>query len=131
MENKREPPALQPTANDSPGAGRSGRPLTALAALLRSHRRAAGLTQEDVAGRSGISVRTISDLERGVYRTARKDTARLLAEVLKLQDRRWSTSWPSPEVGRFRHLRRNALALCRPPALSSGGKHWLGQPAIC
>ena len=72
-------------ADDSPGAGRSGRPLTALAALLRSHRRAAGLTQEDVADRSGVSVRTISDLERGVYRTARKDTARLLAEVLNLQ----------------------------------------------
>ncbi len=108
MENNREPPAdPRPAAGDFPGAARSGRPSTALAALLRSHRRAAGLTQEDVADRSGVSVRTISDLERGVYRTARKDTARLLAEVLSLQGsaleqfmavaRGWANPAPEPQ----------------------------------
>src|SRR5215469_9891342 len=32
---------------------------------LRQRRRAAGLTQEELAARSGLGVRTISDLERG------------------------------------------------------------------
>ncbi|WP_422341030.1 helix-turn-helix domain-containing protein, partial [Trebonia sp.] len=32
---------------------------------LRGQRIAAGLTQEDLAERSGVSVRTIADMERG------------------------------------------------------------------
>jgi predicted ATPase/Tfp pilus assembly protein PilF len=56
----------------------------AVGPLLRSRRRAAGLTQEELAERSSLSARTISDLERGVYRTARKDTARLLVDGLGL-----------------------------------------------
>lgn len=58
-----------------------------LAALVRFHRRATGLTQEELAERSALSVRTVSDLERGVYRTARKDTARLIADALGLAGR--------------------------------------------
>jgi transcriptional regulator with XRE-family HTH domain len=45
---------------------------------------AAALTQEELAERAGISVRAISDLERGVKLTPRKDTVRLLAEALGL-----------------------------------------------
>ena len=55
--------------------------------LLRRARRAAGLTQEEVAERAGVSVRTISDLERGVSHTPHTDTVTLLAEALGLQDR--------------------------------------------
>ncbi len=33
--------------------------------LLRQHRRAAGLTQEALAERTGLSIRGLSDLERG------------------------------------------------------------------
>jgi transcriptional regulator with XRE-family HTH domain len=33
--------------------------------LLRDHRRAAGLTQEELAERAGLSARSISELERG------------------------------------------------------------------
>ncbi|MBV9279902.1 MAG: helix-turn-helix transcriptional regulator, partial [Chloroflexi bacterium] len=36
--------------------------------LLRRLRAAAGLSQEDLAERAGLGVRTISDLERGVAR---------------------------------------------------------------
>ena len=36
--------------------------------LLREHRNAAGLTQEDLAERAGLSVDTISLLERGEHR---------------------------------------------------------------
>ena len=44
----------------------------------------AGLTQEELAGAAQLSYRSISDLERGVNLTARKETARLLAEALHL-----------------------------------------------
>jgi predicted ATPase/DNA-binding XRE family transcriptional regulator len=54
--------------------------------LLRQHRRAAGLTQEELAECARISVRAISDLERGVRRAPHKDTLRLLAEALQLSD---------------------------------------------
>ena len=37
---------------------------------LRGQRIAAGLTQEDLAERSGVSVRTIADMERGRTRQA-------------------------------------------------------------
>ena len=54
------------------------------AALLRRLRAGAGLTQEELAEAAGISPRSVSDLERGINRTARKDTALLLADALSL-----------------------------------------------
>jgi transcriptional regulator with XRE-family HTH domain len=56
----------------------------AFGALLRSLRIAAGLTQEELAEAAELSVRAVSDLERGVNQTARKETARLLAGALRL-----------------------------------------------
>jgi len=52
--------------------------------LLRQLRVAARLTQEELAEAAGVSFRTISDLERGINRTARNDTALLLAGALGL-----------------------------------------------
>ncbi len=52
--------------------------------LLRRQRTAAGLTQEELAGRAGLSVRAISDIERGVKKRPHQDTIRLLAEALGL-----------------------------------------------
>jgi tetratricopeptide (TPR) repeat protein/transcriptional regulator with XRE-family HTH domain len=52
--------------------------------LLRRLRARAGLTQEELAEAARLSHRSISDLERGVNRTARRETARLLAEALHL-----------------------------------------------
>ena len=52
--------------------------------LLRSLRTAAGLTQEELAEAARVSYRSISDLERGVSRCPRRDTARLLANALGL-----------------------------------------------
>jgi transcriptional regulator with XRE-family HTH domain len=55
------------------------------ATLLKRHRLAAGLTQEDVAERAGISARAVSDLERGGgRRTPRLETVGLLAAGLGL-----------------------------------------------
>jgi predicted ATPase/transcriptional regulator with XRE-family HTH domain len=52
--------------------------------LLRRARRAAGLSQEELAERAGLSVRAISDLERSVNRSPRRDTLDLLADALGL-----------------------------------------------
>ena len=52
--------------------------------LLRQLRADAGLTQEELAEAASISPRSVSDLERGINLTARKDTARLLADALGL-----------------------------------------------
>ena len=48
-------------------------------ALLKRYRLAAGLTQEELAERARLSVRGITDLERGARRTPHKDTLQLLA----------------------------------------------------
>ena len=53
-------------------------------ALLRRLRQGARLTQEELAERAGVSVRGISDLERGVNRTARRETSCFLADALGL-----------------------------------------------
>jgi tetratricopeptide (TPR) repeat protein/transcriptional regulator with XRE-family HTH domain len=52
--------------------------------LLRRYRVACALTQEALAERAGLSVRTVSDLERGINRTPRKDTLPLLVAALGL-----------------------------------------------
>jgi ABC-type transport system substrate-binding protein/transcriptional regulator with XRE-family HTH domain len=54
------------------------------AELLRYHRMAAGLTQEELAALAQLSVDAISTLERGARRTPRKDTVALLADALNL-----------------------------------------------
>ena len=56
------------------------------AGLLRQLRADARLTQEELAEAAGLSPRSVSDLERGVNRTARKDTAELLAGALGLAE---------------------------------------------
>jgi tetratricopeptide (TPR) repeat protein/transcriptional regulator with XRE-family HTH domain len=52
--------------------------------LLRKLRDDAGLTQDKLAEAAQVSQRAISDLERGINRTARIDTAVLLADALGL-----------------------------------------------
>ena len=52
--------------------------------LLRQLRTEARLTQEELAEQAGLSPRSVSDLERGINRTARKDSALMLASALKL-----------------------------------------------
>jgi predicted ATPase/transcriptional regulator with XRE-family HTH domain len=56
-------------------------------ALLKRYRLAAGLTQELLAERSGISARGVQDLERGVHTTPHAETVRRLAQALELDAR--------------------------------------------
>lgn len=53
-----------------------------LGELLRTHRIHAGLSQESLAAASGVSARTISDLERGQRTSAHLETVRMLADTL-------------------------------------------------
>jgi tetratricopeptide (TPR) repeat protein/transcriptional regulator with XRE-family HTH domain len=60
--------------------------VLSFAEVLRRLRTEAQLTQEDLAEIAGLSPRSVSDLERGINRTARKATAELLANALGLAD---------------------------------------------
>ena len=64
----------------------SEQPALGFAGLLRQLRAQARLTQEELAEAAGVSPRSVSDLERGINRTARKDTAELLAAALGLAE---------------------------------------------
>jgi predicted ATPase/transcriptional regulator with XRE-family HTH domain len=57
---------------------------TELGGLLRRHRAAAGLTQEELAERAGVSARTISDVERGLRDGVFRDTAARIGVALGL-----------------------------------------------
>src|SRR6516165_7183379 len=61
-------------------------PVPEFAGLLRHLRTAALLTQEELAEAARLSPRSVSDLERGINRTARKDTAMLLGGALGLAE---------------------------------------------
>src|SRR2546423_523322 len=63
-----------------PSAG-SGAPVNGFAALLRSHRLAKGLTQEEFAAAAGVGVRTLRDLERGRARPQRSTVDLLVAAL--------------------------------------------------
>jgi len=69
-------------------------------ALLKRARLAAGLTQEGLAERAGLSAKAVSDLERGPARTPQLDTVARLAGALALD----------------REGRAGLLAAARPPA---------------
>jgi predicted ATPase/transcriptional regulator with XRE-family HTH domain len=57
-----------------------------LGASLKKLRLSAGMTQEDLAERAGISARTVSDVERGLRNVVHHDTALRLASALGLAD---------------------------------------------
>src|SRR5690348_17205563 len=61
-------------------------PGLGFAELLRQLRAESRLTQEELAEAAGLSPRSVSDLERGIHQTARKDTAALLAGALGLAE---------------------------------------------
>jgi transcriptional regulator with XRE-family HTH domain len=80
--------------------------------LLRRHREAAGLSQEALASRSGISADAIGLLERGQRRRPRADTIRRLATALRLDEAEHATLEASVDgpAGAPRGIRRPPLA---------------------
>ncbi|MDF2759724.1 MAG: transcriptional regulator, family, partial [Thermomicrobiales bacterium] len=81
--------------------------------LLRQLRSAASLSQEELAGRAGLSVRGISDLERGARHAPRLETVRMLADALEV----------GPEA-------RAALLAAARPAILRGGAADQVRPAL-
>ncbi len=79
------------------------------AALLRDLRLRAGLTQEDLAARSGVSARTVSDLERGLRAAPQATSATLLADALTHDPEERAAFFAcvsrAKRFGRPRHLR--------------------------
>lgn len=55
-----------------------------LARVLRSLREDAAITQEELAKKAGLSVRTVSDIERGLRKRLYRDTAERLGAALGL-----------------------------------------------
>jgi transcriptional regulator with XRE-family HTH domain len=88
-----------------------------VARMVTDHRRLAGLTQEELSARSGLSTRAISDLERGRVDRPRRRTVEALAsaleptgtallELLDLDDTTAYDSPPRPVAGRPHPLPR-------------------------
>ena len=66
--------------------------------LLQQYRLAAGFSQEELAKRSGLSRRGISDLERGERRSPHPATVHRLAAALNLADRERAAFLANPRA---------------------------------
>ena len=90
---------------------------------LRRLREAAGLTQEELAGRSGLSPNAISDLERGRRRHPYPHTVRSLADALELpEDERAALIGAVPK--------RGGAARAAPDSAPTGGLPEVLSPLI-
>jgi tetratricopeptide (TPR) repeat protein/transcriptional regulator with XRE-family HTH domain len=91
--------------------------IPAFGALLKRYRQAAGLTQEALAEQAGLSVRTVSDLERGLKVRPHKNTVAQLAAALHLS---------APEHAAFVAARQGSVAPAAdaevPPFVGRGGE---------
>jgi len=122
-----------------------------LGQLLRSYRRDAGLTQDQVAAHAGISVRALSDYERDARRVPHKTTLARLSDALEAppedrarleaarrrraeaQDARLGTEPPLPSlVGRERELAllERHLAGDGSPVLVFAGEPGIGKSRL-
>ncbi|MGW0809543.1 helix-turn-helix domain-containing protein, partial [Nonomuraea sp. NPDC002799] len=76
--------------------------VSSFGALLRSLRQAVGLTIEELSHASGVSVRAIGDMERGVSRGPQRRTVQALAEALRLDDEQGAELAEAAKAGRPR-----------------------------
>src|SRR4051794_33477169 len=118
----------------------------AFGAALRRHRLAAGLTQEQLAERAGLSVRGIQDLERGARRSPHPETVRRLSEALGQSDALLDAAPPRAEptsraraalpvplssfVGRERDVREVAAQLQRARLVTLTGTGGIGKTRL-
>src|SRR3954466_11933600 len=70
---------MSPVADHDPRSAGAGFPAT-----LRARRLARGLTQDELAGRAGLGVRTLRELERGRVARPQRNTVALRADALDL-----------------------------------------------
>jgi transcriptional regulator with XRE-family HTH domain len=92
------------------------------AAVVRRHRLAAGFTQEQLAERASLSLRTVGDIERGRTRRPYRRSAQLLGTALGLSDSdldrfvRSADPLPPGTPGNGSTVRAAAAAPRNPPA---------------
>jgi transcriptional regulator with XRE-family HTH domain len=84
---------------------------------LRGHRRAARLTLEQLADVSGVSARTLSDLERGRSKGPQQRTVTALADALALADGARQELLELARDGRLRDHWTRPSGLCELPRL--------------
>jgi transcriptional regulator with XRE-family HTH domain len=99
-----------------------------LGALIRGHRLTAGLTQEALAERAGLSSQAVGALERGDRRFPHRETVTRLAEALRLTDDQHAGL---VEAARRRGTpRRQAPGPPRPRQLPPDIAHFTGRAEI-
>ncbi|MFC0438848.1 helix-turn-helix domain-containing protein [Kutzneria buriramensis] len=85
--------------------------------MLRGHRRAARLTLEQLAEASGVSARTLSDMERGRSRGPQHRTVTALADALALEGDSCKEFVELARDGRLRDHWTRPARLCELPRL--------------
>ena len=85
--------------------------------VLRGHRRAARLTLEQLAEVSGVSVRTLSDMERGRSKGPQQRTVTALADALVLADDARKQFVELAREGRLRDHWTRPAGVCELPRL--------------
>src|SRR5215472_3464664 len=68
-------------------------------AAIRGHRRASGLTQQQLAHTAGVSLGLVRDLEQGRTRSPRWGTVRVLAHALGLDEQECAKLLAAWELG--------------------------------
>lgn len=83
-----------------------GKQSLSIGERLRRRRRAAGLSQEELARRAGLSAKAVSAIERGERRSPHPHTRRALADALNLSDDEHAAfiALPSARIGSFTTL---------------------------
>jgi tetratricopeptide (TPR) repeat protein/transcriptional regulator with XRE-family HTH domain len=94
--------------------------VATFADLLRRQRRSAGLTQEELAAAAGLSVRAVSDLERGLRRSPHQDTVQLLADALGLGEADRAALATAAKRGRSGTAPALPVSVASPPMPRSG-----------
>jgi transcriptional regulator with XRE-family HTH domain len=85
--------------------------------VLRDHRRAARLTLEQLAEASGVSARTLSDMERGRSKGPQHRTVTALADALALEGDAYKELVELARDGRLRDHWTRPARLCELPRL--------------
>jgi transcriptional regulator with XRE-family HTH domain len=87
--------------------------------MVRAHRGRLGITQEELADRSGVSVRGLGKIEAGRISRPRPSTVRLLADAFGLsgaeRDRFCAAAGPEPAPGTIGELTRRPAPAQLPP----------------
>ena len=100
----------------------------ALGALLKRYRRQAGLTQEELAERAGVSARSVSGTERGVQQRPHVSTLRRLADALALPPERRVGFLTAGKGSRAEVQSWEGVPSDVSPVPGSEGASWEGRP---